>query len=65
MGRKGFDRHLALQSRVACAINLTMPPWPIGATISYGPSLVPGCSVTWGIRPIVRGAARKINRRAR
>jgi hypothetical protein len=42
-----FDRNVALQAWIVGLVPSPMPPFPIGATISYGPSLSPGESAIW------------------
>ena len=46
--RQDLDRDLAAEPRVFGAVDLAHPAAPIGARISYGPSLVPEASVTSG-----------------
>ncbi len=44
--RENLDRNVAVKLRIAGAVDLSMPPLPIGEAISYGPRRVPAGSVT-------------------
>lgn len=46
--RQDLDGDLALQPRVAGAVDLAIPPAPSIAVISYGPSRIPAVSDMWG-----------------